>query len=146
MERVTLIELEDEDGNIETFRVRKVMAADINDPRSVRAKSLVVRPGGMLVALDDDFREITTPDDAIADAQRRQERELAVLRERGMTSARTGGEGAIVPDEHRTAPSRAPGKRGRRGSSVKGEDAEGSQTPEGTEGDGGQQEQEAVAV
>lgn len=113
MERVTALELEDEDGNVVTLKVRRVFAADTQDARSVRTKSLIVRPGGMLVASDEDLREVTTPDDAIADAHGRQEREYASLRERGLAAARTGGEEGVLPDS-----ARAPASRPRRGSSV----------------------------
>jgi hypothetical protein len=110
-ERITHIELEDEDGNLTRFRVVRFLATDSTDETIVRSKTPTIRPGGMVVAVDVDMRTVTTPDDAQAVAHRRGQQEVERLRARGLTQARGGGEGSILPDQERV-----PARRARRGS------------------------------
>lgn len=128
-ERLTSIEVEDEEGNVSVLRIRRATTSEVNDPQVLRSKDLLVRPGGMMVAADLDLRAVTTPDEAIADAHKRADREYAEMRERG-SAARTGGEQAMQPGEVM-----APRHRPRRG--AKGTQAEASgQQPAEQEGAG----------
>lgn len=128
LEKITAFEVEDEDGNVSILKIRRVVSQDMRNIEGVYSNQLTLRPGGMVVAARHDARTITTADDAIADAAERSDRQYAEMQERGHSEARTGGEGAILPDEVRT-----PARRGRRG-------------PRGTQAAAEQSQQEQAAA
>lgn len=115
LERLVALELEDEDGNVQLFNIKRVITRETNldggNPDSVFSNVLHARPGGMIVASRfEDARTMTTIDDPEREAFERGNREMEEMRSRGMQQARTGGEGGVLPDE-----ARVPSRRGRRG-------------------------------
>lgn len=117
-EKMVGLELEDEEGNVTTFTVRRIITQEPDNPTAVFSNELIFRPGGGAIAKRVDNRVQTLADDSIADAHRRQAEEVDAMRARSMTAARTGGEQSIVSDQER------PGRRPRRGSRTT-EDASG---------------------
>lgn len=113
-EKLIGLEVEDEDGNVQVLRIRRLVTQEEGahtNPEAVFSNELVFRPGpGMAIARRLDTRQITTIDDSEADARERQGREIAAMRERSLTEARVGGEEGILPDQDR-----APARRSRRG-------------------------------
>jgi hypothetical protein len=118
IERMVGIELEDEDGKIHYFRVKRIVTQDPDNRDAVFSNELIFRPGGGAIARRVDNRALTLADDAIADAHQRQQDEVEAMRQRSLTTARTGGEHSIQPAGEQVGDDgdSAPGKRPRRGS------------------------------
>src|ERR1044071_3711806 len=112
---MTGLELVDEEGVTHTFRVARIITQDKDDKNreAVFSNELMFRPGGGAIARRIDNRVLTLPDDAQADAWRRQPAEVDELRRRGSSEARTGGEHNVEHDDSPDAPRKMP-RRGTR--------------------------------
>jgi hypothetical protein len=129
-EKLVAIEVEDEEGNTQILRVKRLITEDPHNENAKFSNNLIFRPGGGAIAMRHDNRVMTIADDSIADAHERQRREVDEMRSRGMSTARTGGEGGMLPDEQRQAEAGAPAKRPRRGTRPETEGAQQAQVQE----------------
>lgn len=119
-EILTAIEVEDEEGNTQILKVKRLITQEPLNADAVFSNELIFRAGGGAIARRVDNRAMTLADDAIADAHRRQQEETERLRAASMSSARTGGEQGIAADQHRQEAAEAPARRPRRGSRTEG--------------------------